>query len=709
MCERVVTYLCSWVRLLVLVVTSITMPTGAMAQERISGFTPEGNEIEARYEAQFLEMPDPDRILAHHEYLAKSPAEEGTPGAWRRVQYIEEQMKSYGLEADIWTFYPYLADSQAVRVSVEMVAPEQISLPVKEERQPWQENFDDVSVGFNEGTPPADVTAEAVYANYGSAQDYETLEEKGVEVKGKIVLVRYGGTQRSEKPYQAYVHGAAGVIMYSDPADDGYVRGTVYPDGPWRAPDGIQRGTVYRWTLYAGDPLTPGWAATKNAPRIPVEDSNVSEIPPTTSIGYGAARPLLENLTGPEAPESWQGGLPFTYRMGGPGSTRVHLKIDIEYEPREAWSVITRIPGSEHPEEVVVIGTHPDTWAYSAGDNTTGVTAQLELARGLATLLDAGWRPKRTLILGFFGAEERGITGSTEFAELLGDEGMKQVVAFVNSDVTGGPYFNGTSVPALDTMFLETMKRVSWPGTNGSLYEAWSAQNEDGMASLNRPGGGTDYMAFLQRFGVPIISIGAGAPSGKYHCACDDLYALKKFADPEMGYQAAVSRVLGLLAMRLSGADVLPFEYSGYGAEIARQLRVLDEAQRADFGRSVVDLERSIEQASRWAESAKTFEAEVHRRLADGADDPAAFDDLNRALRGMERGLLTDRGLPGRPWFRHQVYAPQFFNGFAKREFPGLYDALYVEKNEAKMKVYEGDLYESLTKVTEMLADAARQ
>lgn len=690
------------------VVMAAGVATGATAQERISGFTREHNEVEARYEEQFLNVPDPGRILAHHEYLAKSPAEEGTPGAWRRVQYIREQLESYGLEADIWTFYPYLADSQDVRVSVAMVEPKRVSLPVKEERQPWQENFDDISVGFNEGTPPADVTAEAVYANYGSAEDYATLEEKGVEVKGRIALVRYGGTQRSEKPYQAYVHGAAGVIMYSDPADDGIIRGPVYPDGPWRAPDGIQRGTVYRWTLYTGDPLTPGWAATKNAPRIRVEDSNVSEIPPTTSIGYGAAQPLLENLTGPEAPGSWQGGLPFTYRMGGPGSTKIHLKIDIEYAPREAWSVISRIPGSDHPEEVVVIGTHPDTWAYSAGDNTTGVTSQLEMARGLAALLDTGWRPKRTLILGFFGAEERGITGSTEFTELLGDEGMKQVVAFVNSDGTGGPFFHGTSVPALDGMFLDTMKRVTWPSTGGSLFEAWSAQSGDKAASLGRPGGGTDYMPFLQRFGVPIISIGAGAESGKYHCTCDDLYALKKFADPGMHYQAAVSQVLGLLAMRLSGADVLPFEYSDYGAEITRQLRAFDEEQRVNFGRSVVDLKRTIEQAGRWTESAMALEVEVRRRLADSVD-PAALDELNRALRGIERALLIDRGLPGRPWYRHQVYAPQFFNGFARRELPGLHDALYVQKSEATAKTYERDLYQSLMKATEMLMEAAHQ
>jgi N-acetylated-alpha-linked acidic dipeptidase len=696
---------CALLLVPLLTLTSMTASAGT-AQQPIPGFTTEHSPIEARYEKQFLGSADAARILAHQEYLAKSPAEEGTPGEWRRIQYIKQQLESYGLEADVWTFYPYMADSRKVRVAVEMVAPEKRSLPVKETKQPWHEDYDDVSVGFNEGTPAADITAEAVYANYGRAEDYDVLEQHGVAVKGKIVLVRYGGTQRSEKPYQAYVHGAAGLIMYSDPADDGFVRGPVYPDGPWRAPDGIQRGTVYRWTLYTGDPLTPGWAATKDAPRIPVKESDMSQIPPTTPIGYGAARPLLEHLTGPEAPKSWQGGLPLTYRLGGPGSTKIHLKIDIQYAPRAAWDVIVRIPGSEHPEDLAVIGTHPDVWAYSAGDNTSGVSSQLELARGLAQLLHEGWRPKRTLILGFFGAEERGITGSTEFTELLGPA-MQHVVAFVNSDGTAGPYFNGTAVPALDPMLLDAARAVEWPGTGKSLYEAWSERGRSDTPRVGRPGGGTDYMPFLEHFGVPIISIGAGSPGGRYHCMCDDLHSLLKFSDPEMRYQAAVSRVIGLLAMRLSGADVLPFDYSAYASEVAQQLRQFDATQQKELGSSVVDLGRTIEQAQRWAEAAQSFDATARASLAQNADADR-LHSLNQALMQVERALLTDRGLPGRPWYTHQIYAPQFYNGFARRDLPGLYDALYVQKDQAAAREYEASLYASLSKATAILNGAGR-
>jgi len=680
-------------------------PSAVSAQEAMSGFAPESARTEARYEARFLDAADSARVRGHHEYFRLSPSEEGTPGAWRRVTYIERELESYGLDADIQTFYPYMADSREVRVSVEMVAPDRMSLPVKERRRPWHENFEAVSVGFSEGTPAADVTAEAVYANYGRAEDYEVLERSGVEVEGRIVLVRFGGTQRSEKPYQAYLHGAAGLIMYSDPADDGYARGEVYPDGPWRAPDGIQRGTVYRWTLYTGDPLTPGWAATRHAPRIPVEESNVARIPPTTPIGYGAAEPLMENLTGPEAPGDWQGGFSFPYRLGGPGSTEVRLRIEVEYEPRAAWNVIARIPGSTHPDEWVVIGTHPDTWAYGARDNTSGVSSQLEMARGLGELLRAGWSPKRTLVLAFFGAEERGITGSTEFTELLGREGMKRVVAFVNWDGTAGPNFRATAVPALDDLLYETARRIEWPGARGTLYEDWSGRSEGSRPRIRRPGGGTDYMPFLERFGTPVISIGSGAPGGRYHCVCDDLYALERFNDPGMVYQTAVSRMVGLLGMRLAGADVLPFRYSRYAAEVAGYLREFDELQRSEHGRAVVELSRDIRQAERWTAAARTFEEAAGRRVSEAGDE-ADFELLNRALKRMEPALLVDRGLPGRSWYTHQIYAPQFHNGFAVRRLPALHDALYVQEDEESARAYESDLHDSLRRATEILEAA---
>ena len=689
----------------ILVLTASTPIRGAV-QQQIPGFTPERSRTEARYEDQFLGSTDPGRILDYHEYLARSPAEEATPGAWRRVQYVESELESYGLEVDIETFYAYMVDPREVQVSVDMLTPSRLSLAVKESPRPWHERFDEISVGFSEGTPSGDVTAEAVYANYGRAEDYELLEERGVSVEDRIVLVRHGGMQRGEKPYQAYIHGAAGLIMYSDPADDGNVRGSVYPEGPWRAPDCIERGTVNRWTVYAGDPLTPGWAATKHAPRIPVEESNIGQIPPTTSIGYGAARPLLENLEGPAAPDGWQGGLPFPYRLGGSGSTTVRLQIDARYMPRPAWNVIARIPGSEHPDEMVVIGTHYDTWAYGACDNTAGVATLLEMARGLGVLLDAGWRPKRTLLVVFFGAEDRGIVGSTEFTELLGD-GMQSVVAFINPAHLAGSRFRGSAVPALDEFLLDAAGRVEWGQTGATIHEHWSVISESGEPQVGRLGGGTDHMSFLDHFGTPVISIGARSDDGRYHSICDDFRSLREFDDPGMHYQAAMSQISGLLSIRLAGADLLPFRYSRYAEEIAEDLRDFEEVQRTELGRVVVDVNRDIEQASAWREAARRFEAMANERLASG-ENAASFAPLNRALMRVERSLLSRRGLPGRSWYLHQIYAPQYHNGFAVRKLPGLHDALFIHGDVDDASAYESDLFDSLSEATRIFEEALR-
>ena len=676
---------------------------GVSAQQQIPGFTPESSSAQARYEEQFLGAVEPGRIIDHHEFMARGPAEDATPGGLRRVRYIQSELESYGLDPEIVTLYPYMADSRAVRVSVEMVAPIRLSLPVKEDPQPWQERFDEVSVGFNEGTPPADITAEVVYANYGLAEDYQVLKERGISVEGKIVLVRSGGGQRSEKPYQAHVQGAAGLIMYNDPANDGYSRGIVYPDGPWRGPQCIERGTLYRWSLYAGDPLTPGWPATKYAPRIPVEESNMGKIPPTTTIGYGAAQQIFEKLTGPVAPDEWQGGFPFAYRIGGPGSPTIHLQIDIEYAPRPSETVVVQIPGSERPEEMVAIGSHWDTWAYGATDNTAGVTMLLEVARGLGTLVDRGWRPKRTLLVAFFGSEDRGITGSTEFAEQLG-AGVDRIVAFINPAHLVGSTFRGSTLPALDEFLFDATRRVEWGGTGRSIYQSWSGGA--GEPEVGRRYG-SDALAFLYHFGAPVMSIGASIEGTRYHSACDDFRSQRIFDDPDLLYQASMARLNGLLAMRLADSDLLPLRYSRYAEEVAEYLRELEEVQRTELGRVAISLDRHVEQAAKWAEAARGFEAEANRLLA-SSEGSSSLSRLNRALMKVERSLLIRRGLPGRFWYQHQIYAPELNNGFAVETLPGIRDALFLNENFDEAARYASDLLDSLHEATTIFQEAIR-
>ena len=586
------------------------------------------------------------RVRKDLEYLADLPGEDGTPGSLRRARYVAQKLKAAGLGVRIQKFYPYMADPRDVRVSLAMVSPQREQLPVKEVRRPWQKKFDEISVGYNEGTPSANLTKNAIYVNFGRAADYDYLASQGISVKDKIVMVRYGGSQRSEVPYQAWLHHAAGVLIYSDPQQDGSTRGTVYPQGPWRAPDGIQRGTVYRWTIYPGDPLTPGREATKNARRIPVSKSTMGKIPPTTPIGYGAAEPLLKNLTGPVAPDSWQGGLPFKYRIG-PGGTKVHLKINIKYAPRPSYNVIGYLRGTQEPEKVTVVGNHYDTWAYGAYDNQAGVSAQLEVARSLGKLTKSGWKPKRTIALAFWSAEERGIAGSTEWTEMLGTKKMADVIAYINADVVPGPNFGASGVPSLDQLLFDTTKRVDWPGASGNLYQAWSG---GGTPTVGRPGGGTDYMTFLNHFGAPVISVGSGSPGGRYHCTCDDLYSLRAFMDPDLKYTASVGKELGLLAMRLNEADILPFHYSKYATEIGTYLNEFATSHVANSASGEIDVKPAIKAAERWTATA----AETERRATATLDraDARKYESYNSAYMKAERALLTKRGLPGQALVR---------------------------------------------------------
>lgn len=681
-------------------------PDGKLPTARgVPGFTAAHARTQLQLEGNFLTTPDPKRVEKSVKYLSEFPGEDGNPdptGVSRRGNFITKELKSYGLDVKVQTLYTYMASPENVRVSLEMKAPTKKTLSVKEIKQPWQKKFDQISVGFNEGTPPADITKQVVYANFGRDVDYNYLSSQGISVNDKIVLVRAGSSQRSEVAYQAYAHHAAGVVMYSDPQQDGFTKGTVYPQGPWRPADGIQRGTVNRWTLYPGDPLTPGYASTKTAPRIPVSESNMGQIPPITSIGYGAASELLTTLTGPMAPQSWQGGLPFTYRLGT-GRTTLHMKIDIDYQSRPFKNIIATIPGRESPEKVTVLGNHYDTWAYGAFDPTEGAAVQLETARGLGKLVKSGWQPKRTIALGFWGAEERGIVGSTEWTELLGTKKMAQVVAYLNTDVIAGPGFNAVSVPALDDLIFDTTKRITWPGTNGSLYDAWTKAGGANKPVVSRPGGGTDFMAFLNHFGAPIVSFDGVAPgtTGRYHCTCDDFYSLKKFNDPDFTFGTAIGNEKALVALRLTQADVLPFNYSSYATETAEYLRDFDGAQKTKFGNAVIDLSASIDSAQAWADAATKLESARDTRL-DRNQGARTYEKLNDTLMQAERTLLTANGLPDRPWFKHQIYAAQFHNGFAIQKLPGLYDALMVNEDPVQATEYQNELHTSLSAETRL-------
>lgn len=669
-----------------------SQPANAVDARQIDGYTLGDSTKELGNEDFVIKTADAQKVDEYLKYISEYPGEAATPGIVRREDYIVSNLRADGWEIDLPTFYMYLADSQKVKVQLDMTAPFHQSLATKEKQYPWYKDFDKTSVGFNEGTPPADLTRQIVYANYGRDVDYTYLASQGISVRDKIVLVRYGGSQRSEPPYQASIHGAAGLIMYSDPQDT--VRGPGYPDGPWGAPDVIQRGTIYRWTLYNGDPLTPGYASTKDAPRIPVSESDISQIPPTTPIGYGAAEPLLKNLAGPVAPKGWQGGLPFTYHIG-PGPTAVHLKIDINYANRPVTDIVAKIPGSEFPDQMVVLDAHYDTWNYGAGDNGSGAAVALDVARVLGQLHKNGWKPKRSIVIIWTTAEERGIAGSAEWTELLGKEKMAKMVAEINSDGDAGQHFRAGGVPALDTLLFDVAKRVPWLGTEGSAYDNWAGGNGRTPSALP-PGGGADFMTYMDHFGVPVVSVGAGSPGDRYHCICDDYSAVVKFTDPGLKGAAAVGRVQGLLLMRLADADILPFNYSASARAIVGYLQAFAGAEQLQFGYVPVSIDRDITATEQWASAAEAIESERDKLLS--SDDTMNYEEMNTVLMQVGRAVLVPdgHGLPSRPWFENQIYAPQFHNGFALQLLPGLYDSLLLFGDTGQAKQYEQYLYQSL-------------
>jgi N-acetylated-alpha-linked acidic dipeptidase len=521
-------------------------------------------------------------------------------------------------------------------------------------------------------------------------------------VAGKIVIVRYGGSFRGVKVNLAEEHGAKGVIIYSDPEDDGFVRGPVYPFGPWRPADSIQRGSIQFIWDYPGDPLTPGRPSVPGTERLaPDEATNLAKIP-STPISYGEAQPLLQALGGPEAPEAFQGGLPFRYRVG-PGPTEARLNLDIAYEQQRVTNTIAVIRGSRHPEQKVVIGAHSDAWTYGADDNVSGWTAVMEIGRSLGKLLKRGWRPDRTIVLAGWDGEEYGLLGSTEWGEQFRRDIGRNVVAYINMDGVAGRTFGAGGVPSLDKTIMDVTKTVQDPG-GGSIYSAWTGDAP--APTLDRLGSGSDYTVFLDHIGASAMEVGYSTPGGEYHSAYDDTYMVEKFLDPGyLGHQAA-SRTSGVAALRLANADALPLRYSDYARAVDGYVAELLEIQRTNPQAAQVDLTALRDAAQAWGAASMALEARAAALVSDDSPPSRALRRINRALMRQERQLTTRQGIPGRPWFRHQIYAPGINTGYAAQFLPGIRDALEAG-DVATVTTYRDLLLDSLRRVTATATRAA--
>ncbi len=667
-------------------------PESVKAGPSLFGFRDAAPELNA--ESRFLAVPDAKRAEEHLRILTQAPHIAGSPEDKATADYVAAQFRDAGLETEIveyrvWFNYP-------LEISLDMTAPAGVGMHGPSREHVANDPFQDdprVTTPYNGMSPSGDAEAEVVYANYGSLEDFQKLAQMKIDVRGKIVLVRYGQNFRGVKSFVAQERGAAGVIIFSDPADDGWKRGDKYPQGPWRPDTGAQRGSVGYMFQFPGDPTTPGVAALPSLPdskRTPPEQSPQMPKIPTTPLSYADAWPILEHLAGPESPREWQGALPFTYHVGpGPAKVKMHLKQDYQY--RTIWDVIGRLRGSEAPDEWVVSGNHRDAWVYGAVDPNSGTAAMLEAVHGIGELLKSGWQPKRTLVFGSWDAEEEGLIGSTEWGEQHAEE-LTQAAAYFNVDVAvSGPRFGASSVPSLKQFLRDVTKAVQSP-QGGTVYEAWRKANQPGGDSFNpqetssstfRPpaaqahpdvpvgdlGSGSDYTVFLQHLGVPSADVGSTGSYGVYHSVFDNFQWFKKFGDPDFAYEQQMARVYGLEAVRMADADVLPFDYEEYGKEIRAYIDGAKKKAEGKFGSKVPDFAPA-------GEAARHFEEAGAKILAKQRKPPPDAARLNRALREAERALLLPEGLPNRPWYRHAIYAPGQYTGYAAVVIPGVNEAI---------------------------------
>ena len=678
------------------------------------GFFESSVEAERSAEAVFLATPSPEKARAWLFKLTEEPHVAGTPAAKDLAEYVEEQFKSFGLETEMNTYDVFLNHPKEVHVRI--VQPIEEELPMHEAAYDVDKDSTTLGLfpGFNGYGASGEAAGQVVYVNYGTPADYRRLEKLGVSVKGKIALARYGEVFRGLKVKEAQDHGALGALLYSDPMDDGYMKGDVYPDGPMRPETAIQRGSVQYLSIQPGDPSTPGYPSRKGAKRVKRKDMITVPQIPSLPISYASAEKILRRLGGPRVPDEWQGGLPFSYHVG-PGGAAIEMSVEMDEGLMPIYNVFAKIPGTESPDELVLLGNHRDAWNHGGVDPNSGSAAMLETARGLAAALKAGWQPRRTVLLASWDAEEYGLVGSTEWAEDLAESLQANLVAYINLDssVTGHK-FSVDGVPTLRDLVREVAGDLPEPSKGGTLAAAWEKHlretwNKEMPVPLDGPdatfaprlnpmGSGSDYTVFLDHLGVPSISFSFRGPYGVYHSAYDTFRWVEKFGDPGFHYHALAAKFYGLMAMRLASADVVPLRFGTYAESMREHLDTLrrDTRRKArpDGGDEAEDAPLNPD-FSGFIEVLNALDAAgvaADRTIADviESEDRETANRLNALMIQVERAFLTEEGLPpDRPWFRHVLYAPGTTTGYASWPFPGPTQAL--EEKDAALFEHESE------------------
>ncbi len=720
-------------------VSAVALALPALTQERqmsLDGYSADSARNEIQWEQKFRAMPSADNMREAMRRLTLHPHHVGSPYDKDNAEWLLAQFKQYGWDAHIESFNVLFPTPK--ERAVELVEPTKFAAKLQEppvSGDPTSGQQSEQLPSYNAYSIDGDVTAPLVYVNYGAPADYEELDRHGVSVKGAIVIARYGQTWRGIKPKVAGEHGAIGCIIYSDPRDDGYFEGGVFPEGPYRPKDGVQRGSVADMPLYPGDPLTPGVGSKSDAKTFDIKDAKTLTTIPVLPISYADAQPLLEALRGSVAPPAWRGGLPITYHIG-PGPAKVHLKVKSNWDLKPVYDVIAKIAGATEPDEWVIRGNHHDAWVNGADDPISGQVSLLEEARAMGELVKAGWKPKRTIIYCAWDGEEPGLLGSTEWAETHADELKQHAVVYINSDNSSRGFLNASGSHSLEPFINDVARSITDPEKNISVWQRDQLRRSSGGggrggrgdAAATPPvgqgrgggnfqigalGSGSDYTVYLDFLGIASMDLrygGEGSSAGVYHSIYDDFYWFTHFSDPNFIYCRALSQTIGTAVIRMADSDLLPYDFNALTATVRRyetELEMLAQTERDQIierNRQIDDkvfdamadpqetyvpptredvppffnfapLRNALETL---AHSSERYGRAHSRAMQNGgaAMASASLADVNMRLLHCERALTDDKGLPGRPWFKHMLYAPGFYTGYGVKTIPAVREAI---------------------------------
>ena len=711
----------------------------------IYGFSAGAVATELALERSFDQALQAEDLRAWMQRMASQPNQVGSPHDHDNAEYMLGLFRSWGWNAEIETFYVLYPTPK--EVLLELVAPTHYRAKLREPPVAGDRTSSitkDVLPPYNIYGADADVTGKLVYVNYGMPDDYKELARRGVSVTGNIVIVRYGNGWRGLKPKLAYEHGAIGCIIYSDPRDDGYAAGDPYPDGAGRPSQGVQRGSVEDMTLYSGDPLTPGVGATRDATRLSRAEAKTILKIPVLPISYGDAQPLMRALTGPRAPAPWRGSLPVTYHLG-PGPATVHLRIESDWSQKPVYDVIARLQGSEAPDEWAIRGNHHDGWVFGAADPLSGNVVLMAEMKAMGSLAAQGWHPRRTLIYASWDGEEAGLLGSTEWAETHADQLKRHAVAYVNTDGNGRGFLEAGGSHALEHMVMEVGHGVSDPETRVDVVARARARDlvagnaegatdsakyiagqlrKGGDLPLRALGSGSDYTPFLQHLGISALNFGYGdsEPSGFYHSLYDSYDHYVRIIDPDFAYGVVLAHTTGHVMLRLANSELVPLHFGEFATTVSRYVEEIEKLADSMHERSL-ETDRLINEHAYELASSRhdpvgppTHEAPVPylnfaplknavaelAKSARACDEsyakalsepdrltPARLAEINALLIASEQQLLAARGLPGRPWYQHLVYAPGRHTGYAVKTLPGVREAV-EERQFAEATEYVG-------------------